>query len=189
MIKSSLDQLAEYEDVEIIWRSFELRPKNMPAIPPDQEEAYRERVEAAWPQTQQTAKEAFGVEMIYHRWGINSRLAHEGAKFAEAQGHGEAYHEAMFQAHFVEDRDFGDLQLLADIAEDIGLDRTLFTTAIEDGEFASEVDRDIALARQYGLTGVPATIIDGKYLISGGQPLEALQDIVRQVQQKEEHEN
>ncbi|NJN98224.1 MAG: hypothetical protein HC875_31115, partial [Anaerolineales bacterium] len=48
------------------------------------------------------------------------------------------------------------------------------------------VDADIRQAQAYGLQGVPATIIAQKYLISGAQPLEALQDIVQQIKQRGE---
>jgi predicted DsbA family dithiol-disulfide isomerase len=177
--------LAKVEEIDIIWKSFELRPKNGVPLPPAQEQAYKERIAAAWPQTKRMAKERFGVEMEYHRWGVNSRLALEGAKFAEAHGHGPAYHQAMFKAHFIEDRDFGDLDTLADIAAEVGLNRADFVTAIEQGNHAAAVDQDVAQARAYGLNGVPATIIAGKYLVSGGQPFEALQDIVRQIKEQE----
>jgi predicted DsbA family dithiol-disulfide isomerase len=188
MVKSSLDQLAQTEDIKIIWKSFELRPQGL-SMPPAQEHAYKERVANAWPQTKQTAKEVFGVGMEYHRWGIKTRLAHEGAKFAEAQGYGEAYHEAMFKAHFIEDRDFGNLEILADLAEEIGLNRDEFIHVIESGVYAEQVDQDIAQARAYGLSGVPAAIIEKKYLVSGGQPLVAWQDIVKQIKEKEGTDN
>lgn len=185
MQKASLDRLAKTEDIEVVWRSFELRPQNMPPLPPAQEEAYKARIAAAWPRTQQMAQQNFGVEMKTHRWGVSSRLALEGAKFAEEKGLGEAYHQAMFQAHFVEDRDFGDLETLADLAEEVGLDRVEFITAIESGAYAKAVDTDVAQAHAYGISGVPAAIIQDKYLVSGAQPLEALQDIVRQVRERE----
>jgi len=185
MIKSSLDDLAQTEDIELIWKSFELRPKDGPQWPPDQEQAYRERVETAWPQTRQTAQERFGVEMIHHRWGIRSRLALEGAKFAEAQSLGDAYHERMFQAHFIDDQDFGNPEVLADLAAEVGLDRAEFVAAIENGAYAAEVDADVAQARAFGLTGVPATIVEEKYLLPGAQPLEFLQQVVDKIKSGE----
>jgi predicted DsbA family dithiol-disulfide isomerase len=186
MIKAGLDQLAETEDIEVTWKSFELRPKNGPPMSPEHEQAYKERVANGWPRTRQMAREHFEVEMKYHRWGINSRWALEGAKYAEEKGFGEAYHEAMFKAHFIEDRDFGDLQILGDLAEEVGLDRTEFVTAVENGAYAEQVDHDVAQARAYGINGVPGTIIQGKYMVSGAQPLEALQDILRQVKDREQ---
>lgn len=185
MIKASLDQLAEIEDIEIIWRSFELRPLDGTSMPPDQEQAYRERIAAAWPRTRRVAEENFGVDMEYHRWGVQSRLALEGAKYAEEKGHGDAYHTKMFEAHFVEDRDFGDPNVLADLAEEIGLDRADFVAAIENRTYAPAVDADVRQARMYGIQGVPAVLIKDKYMVSGAQPLPALQDIVKQVRDRE----
>lgn len=185
MFKSSLDRLAETEDIEVIWKSFELRPKGAPPLPPQQEQAYRERIAAGWPRVQQMARDNFGLELKTHRWGVSSRLALEGAKFAEARGLGPAYHEAMFRAHFVEDRDFGDRDTLADLAEEAGLNRQEFLQAIDAGAYARAVNDDVAQARAYNINGVPATIIAEKYFVSGAQPLEALEDIVRQVKERE----
>lgn len=185
MIKASLDRLAQVENIDIEWKSFELRPLNTPAMPPAQEQAYKQRIAAAWPRTRRTAEENFGVEMIHHRWGVKSRLAHEGAKFAEEKGLGEAYHEAMFKAHFIEDRDFGDPEILTDLAEEVGLDRAEFAAAIENHTYAAAVDHDVAQAQAYGIQGVPGMIIAGKYMVSGAQPFEALEDIVRQVKERE----
>lgn len=188
MMKSSLDQLAQEEDIEVIWRSFELRPKNAPPMPKDYEEAYKKRIAEAWPRTRQMAQANFGVEMRSHRWGISSRLALEGAKFAEEKGLGPAFHAAMFKAHFVDDDDFGDLEILANLAERVGLDRAEFVAAIESGAYARQVDLDVAQAHAYGINGVPATVIQDKYLVSGAQPLVALQEIVEQVKAREANE-
>ena len=188
MIKSSLDQLAETEEIEVTWKSFELRPLHAPPMPPNQEQAYKERIAAAWPRTSQMARDHFGVEMNHHRWGVKSRLALEGAKYAEEKGVGEAYHEAMFRAHFIEDRDFGDLQILADLAEEVGLNRAEFVEVVEKGVYAEQVELDVAQAHAYGINGVPATLIQQKYLVSGAQPFEALQDIVQQVKNREQTE-
>jgi predicted DsbA family dithiol-disulfide isomerase len=184
MLKSSLDKLAQTEAVEVIWKSYELRPKNAPPLPEAIEKAYREHIAAVWPQTQQTARERFGVEMKSHRWGVKSRYALEGAKFAEEKGLGDAYHQAMFKAHFVDDQDFGDLNTLAGLATEVGLDRAEFLAALESGVYTVQVDTDISQAMAYGLQGVPATIIEHKYLISGAQPYEALLDIVQQIKQR-----
>ncbi len=186
MIKSSLDELAKTEEIEIIWKSYELRPAGAPPLPPEHEKSYRERIEAGWPQVQQMARERFGIELRSHPWGVKSRFALEGAKYAEEKGCGDAYHEAMFQAHFVADRDFGNLETLADLAAEVGLDRTGFLAAVTSGDYAPLVDADIRQAQAYGLQGVPATIIAQKYLISGAQPLEALQNIVQQIRQRGE---
>lgn len=185
IIKSSLDDLAQTEDIEVVWKSYELRPQGAPPLPPAHEQAYRERIAAAWPEVQRMARERFGVELVSHRWGVSSRLALEGAKFAEEKGLGPAFHEAMFRAHFIEDRDFGDRDTLADLAEEAGLDRQEFLQAVDSRAYAAAVEADVAQARAYGFNGVPATLIQEKYHVPGAQPLDALLDIVRQVKELE----
>ncbi|GIK39393.1 MAG: hypothetical protein BroJett011_32260 [Chloroflexota bacterium] len=184
MIKASLDRLAQTEAIEVIWKSYELRPQDAPPLPGAVEKAYRERIAAGWPQVQQIAQERFGVEMKSHRWGVKSRLALEGAKYAEEKEAGPAYHEAMFKAHFVEDRDFGDLETLGDLAAEVGLDRAEFLEAVKNRIYAPQVDADISQAQAYGLQGVPAMIIEQKYLVSGAQPFEVLLDVVQQIKQR-----
>lgn len=185
MIKSSLDDLAQTEDIEVVWRSYELRPQGAPPLPPAHERAYRERIAAGWPEVQRMARERFGLELKSHRWGVSSRLALEGAKFAEERGLGPVFHEAMFRAHFIEDRDFGDRETLAGLAEEVGLDRQEFLQAVDSHAYAAMVDADVAQARAYGFNGVPATLIQDKYHVPGAQPLDALLDIVRQVKELE----
>ncbi len=187
MVQSSLDRLAAVEEVEIIWKSYELRPKDAPPMPQALEAAYRERIAAGWPQVQQMAQERFGLTLNSHRWGVKSRWALEGAKFAEANGLGEAYYTAMFKAYFEADRDFGDLPTLGDLAAEIGLNRADFLAALKNGTYTAAVDADVAQARAYGLQGVPATLIDGQYLVSGAQPFEVWLDVVRQVKQRQQN--
>jgi predicted DsbA family dithiol-disulfide isomerase len=87
----------------------------------------------------------------------------------------------MFRAHFVDDKDFGNLEVLADLAAEVALDRAKFIGALETGDYAAAVDADVAQARAYGLTGVPATIIEEKYLLPGAQPLAFLQQVVDKI--------
>jgi predicted DsbA family dithiol-disulfide isomerase len=184
MIRASLDRLAQTEEIDVIWKSYELRPQDAPPLPEAVEKAYRERIAAGWPQVQQIAQERFGLELKSHRWGVKSRFALEGAKYAEEQGFGPAYHEAMFRAHFVEDRDFGNLETLGDLAAEVGLNRAEFLAAVKNRVYAPQVDADIRQAQAYGLQGVPATIIEQKYLVSGAQPFEVLQDVTQQIKQR-----
>lgn len=60
MVQASLARLAQTEPIEIIWKSYELRPGTMPPLPETVEKAYRERIAAGWPRVQQIAKERFG---------------------------------------------------------------------------------------------------------------------------------
>ena len=68
----------------------------------------------------------------------------------------------------VEDEaDIADLDVLADIAEAVGLSRQEFLSALDDPGYIAQVDQDISLAQSYGLGSVPALVFEDQYLVSG----------------------
>jgi predicted DsbA family dithiol-disulfide isomerase len=110
----------------------------------------------------------------------NSRLAQELGKWADTQPGGEAIHDALFRAYFVEARDISQPAVLLDIAGSVGLSADGAREVLEQRTFKAEVDADWALSRQYGITGVP-TFVAGRYGVVGAQPYEALEELVRKV--------
>ena len=166
--------------VDVQWRAYELRPKNAPPLPAD----YLEKIQAGRPRLYAIAREIYGLEMNPGPFGFDSRPALIGAKFAEAQGHGPAYHKAVMQAYWQEAKDIADFTVLADLAETAGVERTPFLAALQDEGYAAQVDADIQTAMAYGLSGVPALVFADKYLVSGAQPLATLQQVVETIRQE-----
>ncbi len=163
--------------LDIHWRSFELRPAGAPPIPPE----YRARIEASRPQLMQVARERYNRELNPGPFGIDSRPALIGAKFAEQQGVGPAYHDGVMRAYWQAARDISDRAVLTEIAAAAGVERTAFIAALDDPAFDAAVQQDVELARQYGLNGVPALVFDNRYLISGAQPVDVLRRVVDQI--------
>ena len=108
----------------------------------------------------------------------NSRLAQELGKWADTQPGGEALHDALFRAYFVEARDISRPAVLLDIAEHVGLSVDGAREVLEQRTFKDAVDADWKLSRQYGVTGVP-TFVAGLHGVVGAQPYEALEQLVR----------
>ena len=172
-----MEKLKRNYPITIQWRSFELRPKNAPPISPE----YRERILAARPRFYQMAKEQYDLDINVGPFGIDSRPALIGAKFAEAQGHGDAYHEAVFQAYWQQALSIEEDSVLTGIANQVGLDQTTFTTALTEATYDTAVSDDIMQARQYGITAVPALIFMNKYLVVGAQPYPVLEQVVQKI--------
>lgn len=179
---SSLEKLEASHGVNVQWHSFELRPKDAPPLSPE----YKERIMAGRPRLYATARETYGLELNQGPWGINSRPALIGAKYAEAQGVGPAYHDAVMRAYWLEAQSIEDLAVLAGIAAAIGLDRDVFLAALDDVALEQAVLNDIAWAHTNGINGVPALVFQGKYLVSGAQPYDVLTRLVEQVQAEEQ---
>lgn len=146
-------------------------------MPPE----YRARIEAATPRLYATAREQYGLALSRGPLGANSRPALVGAKYAEANGAGQAYHAAVFRAYWQQAADIGDLALLADLAAQAGLERAGFLAALDDPASNAAVDVDIAQAQAYGLSGVPAMVFAERYLVVGAQPYPLLRQAVEQV--------
>jgi predicted DsbA family dithiol-disulfide isomerase len=108
----------------------------------------------------------------------NSRLAQELGKWADTQPGGEAIHDALFRAYFVDARDISQPAVLLEIAQQVGLPLDAARDVLEKRTFKAAVDADWSLSRRYGVTGVP-TFVAGRYGVVGAQPYEALEQLVQ----------
>ncbi len=111
----------------------------------------------------------------------NSRLSQELGKWAEGQPGGEAIHDALFRAYFVDARNIGDVDTLVEIAQGIGLDADQAREVLEQRTFKAAVDADWNRSHQYGVTGVP-TFVAGGYGVVGAQPYEMLEQLLQEAE-------
>jgi predicted DsbA family dithiol-disulfide isomerase len=109
----------------------------------------------------------------------NSRLAQELGKWADTQPGGEALHDALFRAYFVEARDISQPAVLLEIVGRVGLPLDGAREVLEQRSFKEAIDRDWELSRRYGITGVP-TFVAGRHGVVGAQPYEVLEQLVKQ---------
>jgi predicted DsbA family dithiol-disulfide isomerase len=109
----------------------------------------------------------------------NSRLAQEVAKWAETKPGGEAIHDALFKAYFVDGRNIGDPAVLVDVARSVGLPAEEASDVLRERRYRAGVDADWAKSRDYGVTGVP-TFVFGGHGVVGAQPYEVLEQLLRQ---------
>ncbi len=133
------------------------------------------------PQLYEMARAQYGLELNSGPMGIDSRPALIGAKCAEAQGVGAAYHEAVFAAYWLHAQSIEETAVLADIAESVGLEREAFLAALVDEKWETAVAADIQQAMAYGLSGVPALVFANKYLVTGAQPYQTLVEVTEKV--------
>ncbi len=109
----------------------------------------------------------------------NSRLAQELGKWADTEPGGEAFHDAMYTAYFVDARNIGDPEVLIEIAQSVGLSADTAREVLAERRFKDAVDADWAKSREYGVSGVP-TFVAGGYSVVGAQPYEVLEQLLNQ---------
>ena len=184
---------------EIRWRPFELNPD----MPPEGEEQeahlqrkYRRPAEEGAKirgQMKAIAEQA-GVSLAYEGEGEappammwNTRDAHKLLAFALEQAGPEAQTAlklALFRAHFNERRNLGDRTVLLDIAAAAGLHRAAAKAALDDPDLEARVVAEEQQAWDMNISGVPAMIVEGKFLIPGAQGPEVYVNALRRVAEK-----
>lgn len=91
---------------------------------------------------------------------VRTRSMHEAAEYARSVGLMKPYAKALFRAYFLDHRDVRELDVLGQIADEVGMVRRDLEEAVLSGEFADAVDQHGAFARQHGVFGVPTYVID-----------------------------
>lgn len=87
-------------------------------------------------------------------------------------------HDRLFRAYFTDGDNIADVAALTSWAEEVGLDRALAAEALGGQAGSDRVAADLDEAADREITGVPAFVIDGKFMIPGAQDVETIQAIL-----------
>lgn len=104
----------------------------------------------------------------------NTTQAHRLIARAADEGTQDAMVEALFRAYFLDGRNLTDDTVLADLAEEAGLDRDAASAFLASDALTDRVTDDAALAQRIGVQGVPFFIFNQRLACSGAQPPEVL---------------
>jgi predicted DsbA family dithiol-disulfide isomerase len=121
---------------------------------------------------------AYRFDILKH---TNTVKAHELLHFAKENGKQLELAEVLMSAYFLEGKHVGRDEDLVALAAEVGLDEDAAREALASQRYRAAVRADQEQAQQFGITGVPFFVIDGKYGVSGAQPVEAFTQIARQV--------
>jgi predicted DsbA family dithiol-disulfide isomerase len=114
----------------------------------------------------------------------NTFDAHRLLHWAELEGRQSALKHALLQAYFTDGLDPSDHQVLAKLAADAGLDAERARQILASGEFAEQTRQQERVWLDQGIHSVPAVIVNDRYLIQGGQPVEVFERALRQIAQE-----
>ncbi|GLV67536.1 DSBA oxidoreductase [Bacillus mycoides] len=192
-LETALEQFPHRDDVEVEFKSFELDP-NTPvysgtSINEVLASKYGISIEEANRNNIQLGNHAASMGLNFNFEEMkptNTFDAHRLAKFAKEQGKEKEITENLLFAYFTESQNLSDVETLATIAENSGIDKQEALNIINNkSAYANDVRVDEAIAQQYRITGVPYFIVNQKYAISGAQPLETFVGALQQVWEEE----
>ncbi|MBC7762903.1 DsbA family oxidoreductase [Glaciihabitans sp. GrIS 2.15] len=128
-----------------------------------------------------------GLDYDYdHVHQTNTVKAHELIHYAKSEGRQLEMKERLLKAYFVDGRHVGRIEDLADLAAEIGLDRSEVVRVLTDETYLADVKADVAQAVAYGIQGVPFFVIDGTYGVSGAQDAATFTKVLEQVRTERE---
>jgi len=187
-LQQALKNLDGEVTAEIHFQPFELNPQ-MPAEGEDSTEhlvrkygssaeqidANREAIRA------RGAALGFTFNMDRRSRVYNTFDAHRLLHWAALEGKELALKQALLRAYFTDGEDVSAHDTLVRLAASVGLDGARARDILARGTYADEVRAQEQYYLSRGIQSVPATIINGRHLISGGQPPEAFEQALRQI--------
>ncbi|MGG1443327.1 DsbA family oxidoreductase [Brevibacillus laterosporus] len=175
-IEEALDKFAHKDDVEVVFRSFELDPKAQRDVDYDVHDMLvakygmsRDQAIAMNENLSGKAKEV-GLTFQFDTLILTNTFdAHRLAKYAFKQGKMNPMAQELFRAYFTDSRHLGDHETLVELAVKVGLDRDEALKLLAGDDYSAEVRADEEEASRLGVSGVPFFVIDRKYAVSGAQ--------------------
>ena len=183
----ALGSFSHRDEVEVVWRSFELDPMAPPRHTGKQAELLArkysvslERAEAMNANMTAEARKE-GLDFHFDRVQVGNTFdAHRLIHFAASEDKRAEMVERLFKAYLTDGEALGELDVLVRLASEVGLDADAARGALASNAYAGAVRADEERARTFGISGAPFFAIDEKYGVSGAQSPEALLDVLRQ---------
>jgi predicted DsbA family dithiol-disulfide isomerase len=168
----------------IEWHPFQLNP-DMPAGGMDRRTyletkfgGKEQAVRAYAPVVEHAQKAGLTIAFEDMTRTPNTLDAHRLIHWAGIEGRQTAAVAALFTAYFTQGRDIGNAEVLADLADGIGMDAaTVLRLLASDSDKADIRARD-AHSREMGVTSVPTFIVGGKHAVPGAQPPELWAQVI-----------
>lgn len=187
-LEQALQRTAGEIRANIRFRPFELNPHMAPegeditdhlvakyGITAEQAEANREAIR------QRGEQVGFRFDMDKRGRIYNTFDAHRLLHWAGQQGRQRELKHALLRAYFSEGQDPSDHAVLVQAAEQAGLDYREASEVLASGRYAEETRAEEQAYLEQGIHSVPAVIVNGRYLIQGGQPAEVFERALRQI--------
>ncbi|WP_336986094.1 DsbA family oxidoreductase [Altererythrobacter aquiaggeris] len=199
-LQQALDQLAGEIEAQIRWRPFELNPDMAPEGEDRTEHIARKYgrtldeskdIQSQMRQVAGQARVSLDYEgnqdpappaMMWNTFGAHILLTYVLDEYGPDKQ--TAVKLALFRAHFNERRRIGARDVLLELAEAEGIERAAAVAALDDKALAARVRAAERQAFEANITGVPAMIIDGKFLIPGAQQPDVYVNALRRVAAK-----
>jgi predicted DsbA family dithiol-disulfide isomerase len=183
--ESALARFSHRDDVEVVWRSFELDPSAPERRAGDNAErlaakygmSRQQAVDSQDRLTQMAAQEGLAFHFDKTQSG-NTFDAHRLLHLAAEGGVQDEVKERLFRAYFSEGEPIGEAETLVRLVAEVGLASADAEAVLASDRYAEEVRAEEHEATQLGINGVPFFVVDRRYGVSGAQPADVLLQVL-----------
>ena len=179
--EKALENFSGRENVEIIYKSFELSPNASKVfsgtmselvskeygIPIKQVEENNERLTAE-------AKEFGIVYNLDKVMPVNTLYVHRLLQYSKEIGKDTQFVSAIFKAYFTDSKNISDIDTLAEISKEAGLEEVVVREILNSDRYTDRVQADEKESQDIGVDVVPFFLIDKKYTVAGEQSVETI---------------
>ncbi|MBB3014950.1 DsbA family oxidoreductase [Cupriavidus alkaliphilus] len=185
-LQLALQRVGDAVDAEIVVHPFELNPGMRPegeAIVDYLGRKYG-RTPAQIAETQAMIRErgaAVGFAFGPRTHVYNTFDAHRLLHWAGLEGKQLPLKQALLRAYHADGKDPSNHDVLADAAQSVGLDAATARKVLAGDDYADAVRAEIEAYQRMGIQSVPSIIFNDRYLVTGGQPVEAFEQAIRDI--------
>ena len=190
-LEEAIETFKGKEDIEIVWRSFQLDPNAKESTDRDMvtglAEKYNMTKEKAQEMIDNMNNMAKEVGLDYNFKDMiapNTMKAHRLAIYAKEFDLMGDMNERLLKAHFVDAINIGDIEALGKLAEEVGLNKEDAINMLNSDKYTDEVEKDRYEAQQLEINSVPFFVFDNKYAVQGAQPPQAFLDVFQKISEE-----
>jgi predicted DsbA family dithiol-disulfide isomerase len=174
-----IEKLKEQFNLDVEWEPFELHPETpKDGFKMEGLSFPHEYLEMVMANVKRLADED-GLEIKFTGTLPNSQLALFISEFARTKGVFDKFHKLVFETYWKEGKDIGDLSLLIDLAESVGLNKEEIMTYIKSDEPIKRMEKNMFELGRCGINGVPTFLIGNRFVV-GAQSYEVFQRVIEE---------
>lgn len=165
----------KWENMDITWHPYELTPEPFPQKVVDlARKGYFEKNISAWAE-----KEGIKVNFSTVSPVPRTALAFEGIKIAKKYNLSSQFVKGVFESYWIDNKNIGDIEVLSEIAEKIGIPKEEFKLSLENGEFREEHKKENLEVSEWDFEVVPTFYIDGEQIAEFPRTLGEMKNIFK----------
>lgn len=179
--EKALEDFSDKENVEIIYKSFELNPNASKLYRGTVSEyisnEYGITMEEVLENNERLTAEAKGLGLVYNLekiMPVNTLYSHRLLQYSKEIGKDADLVSAIFKAHFTDNKNISDIDTLAQISKEAGLEQELVREMLNSDKYTDIVREDEKESQDIGVDVVPFFLINKRYTVAGAQSTETI---------------